>query len=236
MTGEKFGRLKVVRRDWTKRNRVYWICICDCGNVKSVESGNLKSGHVTSCGCYQKERRGKSSIKRNTIVMQDNYCIGYTMNTNDKFLFDIDDLKMVSSYCWYKNENGYVYTRRPEDGKQTSLHRMLLGYPNCQVDHANNNRLDNRRVNLRLCDDSENAIHKSKSTKQNKRTIIGVYYDKYRNKWVARFTYRKKNILHKRFSTIEEAIVERLKMEQKYCGEFAPNKELFEVYLDNNED
>ena len=56
LTGEKFGKLKVLHRDEdviTKSGKklVAWLCQCDCGNTCTVMSANLKSGNTKSCGC-----------------------------------------------------------------------------------------------------------------------------------------------------------------------------------------
>ena len=36
--------------------RVYWRCLCDCGNIIAVNTSSLKSGETLSCGCYNKKR------------------------------------------------------------------------------------------------------------------------------------------------------------------------------------
>lgn len=40
--------------------KVYWICKCDCGTIKSIISCDLKSGKTKSCGCFQKEQTSKA--------------------------------------------------------------------------------------------------------------------------------------------------------------------------------
>ena len=55
-TGQRFGKLVVLSRDTSNTNKVYWLCQCDCGNTKSVESYKLKTGHTTSCGCEHYKR------------------------------------------------------------------------------------------------------------------------------------------------------------------------------------
>jgi hypothetical protein len=58
LIGKKYGRLTVIDRDEnTSRGKAKWICLCDCGNVKtkSVLGYDLKSGKVRSCGCLYKE-------------------------------------------------------------------------------------------------------------------------------------------------------------------------------------
>ncbi len=51
LAGQRFGMLIVISRDKTKKNRAaYWSCKCDCGKIKSVRGGQLRSGQK-SCGC-----------------------------------------------------------------------------------------------------------------------------------------------------------------------------------------
>lgn len=42
---------------------MYWICRCDCGNIKSILGQHLKSKHTQSCGCLQKERTFEANLK-----------------------------------------------------------------------------------------------------------------------------------------------------------------------------
>lgn len=66
LTGQRFGRLVVLRRAkvQSKSRRVYWLCVCDCGSEKAVNAGHLRSGTVVSCGCFNREvvtKHGKSN-------------------------------------------------------------------------------------------------------------------------------------------------------------------------------
>ena len=56
LTNKKFGRLKVLRES-KKRigGSIYWICKCDCGKIKEVNSQHLRKGKIKSCGCLHKE-------------------------------------------------------------------------------------------------------------------------------------------------------------------------------------
>jgi len=57
LTGRRFGRLVVLYEcDERKNGKVVWHCRCDCENEVNVRSGDLTSGHTTSCGCYNRER------------------------------------------------------------------------------------------------------------------------------------------------------------------------------------
>ena len=55
LTGQKFGRLTVIRFDHSQNGKKYYLCQCDCGNLKTVSSHSLKSGNTKSCGCLHKE-------------------------------------------------------------------------------------------------------------------------------------------------------------------------------------
>lgn len=57
LTGEKFGRLTVVKRAGTRNGHPLWQCKCDCGNETFVVSGSLRNKLTKSCGCFDKERR-----------------------------------------------------------------------------------------------------------------------------------------------------------------------------------
>lgn len=57
--GQKFGRLTVLNRDLGEhtQRRVYWNCLCECGNTIAVAGKSLKSGNTRSCGCLNMEMR-----------------------------------------------------------------------------------------------------------------------------------------------------------------------------------
>lgn len=64
LTGQKFGKLLVVRRSEkrTKAMKAMFDCVCDCGNQKTVTGRNLVSGASQSCGCGV----AKSAVERFT--------------------------------------------------------------------------------------------------------------------------------------------------------------------------
>lgn len=69
LTGQKFGRLTVIKRAENKSGQTMWLCRCECGNERFVCGGNLKSGHTKSCGCLNNEMIGnlnKTHHKYNT--------------------------------------------------------------------------------------------------------------------------------------------------------------------------
>lgn len=57
ITGEKFGHWTVIGRDFdrpTDRN-TYWLCKCDCGEIRSITRTSIVSGKSKSCGCMRGE-------------------------------------------------------------------------------------------------------------------------------------------------------------------------------------
>lgn len=62
LTGKRFGRLIVIKRDGTKvfpsgQKRPLWLCKCDCGKEVHILARNLITGNTTSCGCLAIEKR-----------------------------------------------------------------------------------------------------------------------------------------------------------------------------------
>jgi hypothetical protein len=57
--GLKFEKLTVLKKSEKKGNRgeLYWDCICDCGQEKTISGDNLKSLKVKSCGCLKHEKK-----------------------------------------------------------------------------------------------------------------------------------------------------------------------------------
>lgn len=66
ITGQKFGRLTVIKRVENRNSKVYYLCRCDCGNEKVVNGANIKNGTVRSCGCLHDEEATKRILSYNT--------------------------------------------------------------------------------------------------------------------------------------------------------------------------
>lgn len=108
LTGQKFGRLTILKRDESKPKGcgkpVFWICECDCGNVKSIRGDHIKSGATQSCGCLQKEKSRAALIKdltgqkfgRLTVINQDIRVKGHEAYWN--CICDCGNKVIVSGY------------------------------------------------------------------------------------------------------------------------------------------
>ena len=60
LTDKRYGRLTVIGIHDTPTRKTYWVCQCDCGNIKVVRSDSLKCGAIRSCGCLKKEQDQKN--------------------------------------------------------------------------------------------------------------------------------------------------------------------------------
>lgn len=56
LTGKRFERLLVLSECKERiKNQVLWKCQCDCGTIKDIRGGDLRSGKTISCGCLRDE-------------------------------------------------------------------------------------------------------------------------------------------------------------------------------------
>ena len=100
-------------------------------------------------------------------------------------LYSPEDHDRIAPHKWRVNKKGYVCGRINE--KQVSLSRFIIEAPKeFMVDHVNNDKLDNRRENLRLATAAENAKNMKKQT--GKTSIYkGVYLVKATGKYRVTF-------------------------------------------------
>lgn len=85
------------------------------------------------------------------------------MSTNgQEILVDAEDFERCSRLWWHVIKRGYATRAIFENGRrfEVLMHRFILGLDRHDgriVDHANGNRLDNRKCNLRLCTKAQNG-------------------------------------------------------------------------------
>ena len=62
-TGNRYGRLLVIKRAPNKGKATCWECRCDCGNITIARANDLRSGRTNSCGCLHKELLSQRQTK-----------------------------------------------------------------------------------------------------------------------------------------------------------------------------
>ena len=137
--------------------------------------------------------------------MSQEYGIGYISNTNNPFYFDKEDYDLIKNYCWFENDQGYALSRET-DGSNIRLHRLILHPKDDEIiDHKNQNRLDNRKDNLRIANKQNNGINRPCNS-NNKLGVKGVNLQSNGKKYTARIMVDGKDIYLGSFNTIEEAL------------------------------
>lgn len=106
----------------------------------------------------------------------------------DFTIVDEDDYNRVNEIKWHLDKNGYAVST-----KYGQLGRFILNASkeNPLVDHINNNRLDNTKVNLRFATRHQNGQNKIKK-KYCSSKYIGVTFVKRDHKWKCTSKYNNK--------------------------------------------
>ena len=137
-------------------------------------------------------------------------------------LVDAADYERVMQYKWCatSEHRGTVYGSCRPKGKTLLMHRLIMNAPPGKVvDHINGHGWDNRRDNLRLCDQMQNQwnLHTARGTSRFK----GVSWSKQRRKWLATIRCRGKSMYLGLFANEIDAARAYDDMASKLFGEYA---------------
>ena len=117
--------------------------------------------------------------------------------------------------------NGYDYLRITVDGTSHYAHRLAWLYsygefPDCQIDHINGDRKDNRIANLRSVTSAENQQNKKNAQSNNKTGLLGVSWHAKAGKWQAHISVSKKHKYLGLFDNKDDAHQSYLKAKKEY--------------------
>lgn len=160
---KRIGRWTIIEEIKGEDYAKYYKCICECGTEKIIHRSNLLSGRTRSCGCLRRELHHKNYQKVNkySINEKDRSVTGKATNTDNEFIIDYEDYEKVKNISWYETNCGYI-AHKNRNRKVVLLHRLVTGAPDGMVvDHINHNTLDNRKNNLRICTQKENALNRN---------------------------------------------------------------------------
>lgn len=144
---------------------------------------------------------------------------------NKYALVDDEDYQKLNKYkwCFSQKKTGSAVIRKIKGINSTiTMHKQIMNTPKGMViDHINHITFDNRKCNLRICTNSENARNQlpryDKKTSKHK----GVCWYKPYKKWRSRINYNKKEINIGYFKTEKEASKAYNKKAIELFGSFA---------------
>lgn len=202
------------------------MCIVEGCDNKSIAKG-LCSKHYSQMRRYGKIFEYSYRDKHNHIEIKEDYAEIYLINKDNevcgKCLIDLEDIELVKNIKWHKSDLQRSTYYCTSNNKQWSrIHRLILGIsdPDVVIDHINHNGLDNRKSNLRICNNSQNLCNCNIS-KNNKSGCKGVYWSNDRQKWCAQITINNKTKGLGRYNNYEDAVKARNEAAFKYYEEFA---------------
>lgn len=130
-------------------------------------------------------------------------------------LVDDADFDWLDSFKWYLHEKGYAINT-----KRVRMHRLVNGtLKGLQTDHINGNKLDNRRSNLRSCNNSENHYN-IKLMSNNTSGHKGISWSKAAKKWHAYINKDSKRTYLGIFDNLADAIQVYEEAAAELHGEF----------------
>jgi hypothetical protein len=140
---------------------------------------------------------------------------------------DMYDYLNQWKWCLRPTGNGIFYAirgfrnRKKSKVKSISMHRQIMnpdkGYV---IDHIDGNTLNNQKINLRICTQSQNCSNQKISIK-NTTGFKGVRFNKINNKYYSKITVNRKNIYLGGFIDPIDAARAYNAAALKYHGEFA---------------
>lgn len=118
------------------------------------------------------------------ILYNENNLAYIPLKNNKQCIVDKNNWHNLMLYKWSLQGN---YVQGHINNKLIRLHRFIMNAnENDLIDHINNNRLDNRLINLRISDNGKNSHNRIPKNK-----YIGVKLIKDKKLWVSCITYNK---------------------------------------------
>lgn len=72
ITGQQFGKLTALIKAPSRNGKTYWLCRCECGNEKEIQTNHLTNGKIKTCRCCNERFCLNCGIKLNKN--QQKYC------------------------------------------------------------------------------------------------------------------------------------------------------------------
>lgn len=218
LIGKRFSKLVAIEIDCecTKPN-THWLCLCDCGNYKSVDRSNLLRGNTKSCGCLN----NPEFIKANQLMY--NRWQGIIQRTKNP----------KSQYYRLYGGRGIDISDEWFNSFETFLNDMVgIPFDGAELDRINTDG-DYSKENCRWVTGQQNIWNKRKDNNVKNVTskYKGVNLNRKTNTWRARIQYNGVKISLGYFKTQEEAGLAYNKKAIELFGEYAHLNKIETEYI-----
>lgn|SRR5574343_15531 len=133
-------------------------------------------------------------------------------------LLDEEDLQKYGHLTARLDTKGYIQVT--QGGVRKLLHRLILSEPAGMIDHINQNKLDNRRENLRVVTNQQNMANTVPRV-TNKSGFKGVHFIPNKARWQATICFNGKTQHIGYAKTAEEAARKYDTKAKQLFGEYA---------------
>ena len=148
ITNQRFGKLVAISKAASKSGKTYWLCKCDCGNEKEIQTSHLIDGRTKSCGCSKETKKEQPVVsfrKRIKIALVEGFkqkcsCCGLI---DEPVLYDVHHLKQEEKSFGIANAS----TTRSRQAYADEAKKCIMLCANCHR-RVENGLLDLTNYNL----------------------------------------------------------------------------------------
>ncbi len=150
------------------------------------------------------------------------------LTSGEDCFVDDGDFPLLAKFSWMSyrpRRNYYPYAVTRINKTIVSMHRMIMGEPDCQIDHKDGNGLNNQKYNLRECSAGQNRANITKYRSSHgvpcSSKYKGVTFRKDNGLWRARIRKNKELINLGHFNCEIDAAKAYNEAAKNLFGEFA---------------